>query len=1346
MLTNTVPALNDHFFITGGTLPTDATCYITRQADEALCASLTRGDFCYVLNTRQMGKSSLMVRTAQRLRQENACVVVLDLTSIGQNLTMEQWYFGLLVRMGEQIGVEEALTDYWRQNRERGALQRWLDAIREVVLPTLDPSEPLVVFIDEIDAVRSLPFSTDEFFAGIRECYNRRTLDPLFHRLTFCLLGVATPADLIRNARLSPFNIGERILLTDFAPQEAAALAKGIAGMPEERAWRLVHRVLYWTGGHPYITQRLCRAVAEQNAQTEREVDHLCEAMFLSRDAVETDDNLAFVRNRLLQSDCDLASLLDLYQRVRAGKPVPDDETNPLCSALRLSGVARSVQGQLQLRNRIYDHVFDRRWVQAHMPDAELRRQRRAYQRGLLRAASAAAVLIVLFAVLAGIAGFQARAARRARDQAQRNLQEARRQQARANGLNGQLQTTLQQKEEVNRRLQTALSAERTQRQQADDQRQAAQTARGNAETRRREAEQARQEAQRQQRLATAQLRQNYLATGLSAMESGDLLAALPPLRNAMKLDQGDPLRMQIHRIRLASVLGQSPRSRYLWRFPAHLATAQFSPDGKCILTAGADGSAQIWDAASGQAVMPPLRHGGAILTAAYSPDGKRIVTGGADHRACLWDAATGTRLAVFLLPAPALCVAWTHDNQRFLTGCPGHISQWRASARGLNRTPLFDTTAPGGIITGLALAPDDSRMATIFGNFIAWLNNAQTGAELFPLGATRNAPDDARCYRASHVEYSPDGRRLAIAGMFGRVNYLWGACLYDAETGRALLPVFQHPQFGTYAHFSPDGQRIVTASEDGTARIWSAANGQPLTPWLRHVSRINSARFSPDGSRLLIACDDGSVYFHDGTTGEALGSPLHEAAGIQMAAFDRSGQDILTVNRNSTVHLWQIPDHDPDSRLVVRPDDMDISNTRLIAQGTRLVTMLFHSYSAIYYDYFPRVYDTASGKLLFQLPGEPIGYSGFTVSRDERTICLFSKQVTRVWNLQTRLPLTPLLQTKRTYMSPDAAHLLFWKTEHDAELRGLHTGRTYRLRAPMPDFFSQPFSPQGRFLALRTAPDTVRIFDCKSGQWRAGSLPCHEPLELLRYSLREDRLFVITKSGRAQLWDTSTGRCLRESPALYAETSRMALTFSPDRRYAVTYMINPESQALFWDVQTGHLLGQHALFCNNTPLVWKPDDGKPGNGKAHTGNALFAVGGAQPRLWDASRGRAATLMLAHNAEVSAVAFDADGSRLVTASADGTARVWNARNGSPLAPPMHHQGRVLSAEFSPDGHYVLTGGEDGTARLWSAETAEAVTPPARYPGPVSTAKFLGRGDAYIVLLKDAVYRERIRSR
>ena len=128
---------------------------------------------------------------------ESMAAVSLDLTAGGTSVTVEQWYYGLIGQIGRQLSQqglkldEDALEDYWFGHERIGPLQRWFAALRELVLSQCASS--FVVFIDEIDVVRSLPFPTDEFFAAIRECYNRRAQDPWFNRLTFCLLGKATP-------------------------------------------------------------------------------------------------------------------------------------------------------------------------------------------------------------------------------------------------------------------------------------------------------------------------------------------------------------------------------------------------------------------------------------------------------------------------------------------------------------------------------------------------------------------------------------------------------------------------------------------------------------------------------------------------------------------------------------------------------------------------------------------------------------------------------------------------------------------------------------------------------------------------------------------------------------------------------------------------------------------------------------------------------------------------------------------------------------------------------------------------------------------------------------------------
>ncbi|HWW77505.1 MAG TPA: AAA-like domain-containing protein, partial [Pyrinomonadaceae bacterium] len=314
-----------------------------------------------------------------------------------------------------------------------------------------------------------------------------------------------TPSDLIKDTRTTPFNVGQRIELTDFDEAEARPLAAGL-GRERRLGETLVRRVLHWTGGHPYLTQRLCQSIAEDaSVQSAAGVDRLCEELFLSSRARERDDNLLFVRERLLRGETERVALLDLYGRVLAGRRVPDDETDPIVNALRLSGIARDEGGLLRVRNRIYGHVFDRDWVVANMPDAELQRQRAAYRRGLLRAAAVAAVIFLLLGALSVAALTQRN---RALEEARRADRNARDREAALSELKAALGEAERQRAEAERQRQVAdeqrAEAERQQQIAQEKSRQAVEQQRIAAQGRA-EAERERAAAQAAQRMAEAQ-------------------------------------------------------------------------------------------------------------------------------------------------------------------------------------------------------------------------------------------------------------------------------------------------------------------------------------------------------------------------------------------------------------------------------------------------------------------------------------------------------------------------------------------------------------------------------------------------------------------------------------------------------------------------------------------------------------------------------------------------------------------------------------------------------------------------------------------------------------------------
>jgi hypothetical protein len=347
--------------------------YVERRADRELVEWLAQGEFCYVLAPRQIGKSSLRIRAEEKLREKGIRCASIDLTRIGTaGITAEEWYYSLIEEISGPLRLPRDPAEFWAHRGDLSPVHRFMRFLTKEVLGAIEG--PVVISIDEIDMVLSLPFSRDDFFAAIRSVYNARAEDPIYGRLTFCLFGVAAPGELMEDPTHTPFNIGRAVRVSDFTLKEAEAFLPGLDG-DAAAARALLEAVMQWSGGHPYMTQRLCSALVSQSPEEraglspEARVERLVKRLFLERGRLE-DPNLAYAERRLGKTAAGPLRLeiFRIYRRLLYGAPVPARGDDPAQQELRLAGLVseRDDEGgpsRLVVRSRIFATVFDLAWV-----------------------------------------------------------------------------------------------------------------------------------------------------------------------------------------------------------------------------------------------------------------------------------------------------------------------------------------------------------------------------------------------------------------------------------------------------------------------------------------------------------------------------------------------------------------------------------------------------------------------------------------------------------------------------------------------------------------------------------------------------------------------------------------------------------------------------------------------------------------------------------------------------------------------------------------------------------------------------------------------------------------------
>ena len=1140
----------------GGSLSNDAPTYIVREADSELYQALKTGQFCYILNSRQMGKSSILVRSRHLLQQEGFKCTTIDMTRIGsENITLSQWYKGIVSELwrGLNLAGKVNLKSWWLAQEEVSVIQSLSNFIEDIILVKF-PQENIIIFIDEIDSILSLNFSGDDFFALLRFCYNQRAINHEYNRLTFAIFGVATPSDLINDKKRTPFNIGKAIELHGFKLEETEPLAQGLATQIENHQ-PVVREILKWTGGQPFLTQKICDLVLmlSQNTVGEKLVIPAGQEVFWVENIVRSHiiekwesqdepEHLRTIRDRLNYNQQRKGRLLGIYQQILQGEKISTNDSQEH-TELILSGLVVKHEGYLQVKNKIYANVFNLCWVASEL--GELRPYSQTFD--------------------AWIASQQRDESRLLRGQALKDAQIW----SQGKSLSDLDYQFLSASVERDRKeVQITLEAERAKAIEAESKAVEAQL----IEQKQRLLQE--QKTAKSQRLFLAAISLAFLiASGLGlfafqqyrearlseikalASSSQGLFASnhqldamIEAIKAKRKLDSLGGVDTETNNnveIALKQTVYNNNEFNRLIGHKGSVLSVDISPDDRLIATASNDKTVKLWNRDG--MLLKTLKHIATVYRVAFSPDSRMIVSGSLDGSVKLWRVDGTLVKTIQAHQAPVWGVAFSPDGKLIASASADKtVKVWRVDGTllktfiGHQQAVWKVTFSPDNQIVVSAGVDKTVKLWSVDGRLLKTLEGHQ-----------KSVWDVVFCNQAN----------LMVSVSDDRTAKLWKI---DGTLVKTLEGT--HPILGVDCQ----GQYIATSGTDNQVTIWKI-DGTFIRNLKQHRATIRGIALSSDGLIVASASDDGTVKLWQ--RNQYLLKPLYSHEGtIWEVATSNDGKLLATVSQDKTLKLWRTDGRlwqtigdttsnfrsvvfSPDSRMMVTGNG---SNVEIWGLGNN---------------------QKLSIKLLRTLKGHKAVNFAIAISPDGKTIASAGDDKTiKFWNLDGKLLHSINAHNERIWklaFSPDGQLLAsasedgkvkLWKPDGKAvKTLIVHDGAVWGVA----------FSSQGNLIASVSQDDTIKLAKIDGTLLKTIKANSNG---LTRVAFSPDGQMIATGGidNNVKFWNLD-GKLLNTLPA--HKGTVMSLAFTADGKFLISG--GDDATVMMWDLNKIRTVNELAYACD---------------------------------------------------------------------------------------------------------------------------------------------------------------------